>query len=86
MEASLAHLLEGLVLLALAGAIGLLLNQRVQLVRIETLLTGADGRNGLMGDMRDLKAWRREIEEHALPRRLEELERRHGPEDRRATV
>lgn len=81
MEASITHLLEGLVLLALTGAIGLLLNQRAQLVRIETLL--GDSSYGVVRDVRELQTWRRELEEHALPRRLDELERRHGPDDRR---
>lgn len=54
-----------------------------KLVRIETLLTGANGDNGLNGDVRDLKDWRQAFELEALPRRIGELERRHGPDDRR---
>lgn len=57
--------------------------QGQRLIRIETVLTGADGTNGLNGDVKQLKEWRQEVDEHALPRRVTALERRWGPEDRR---
>jgi hypothetical protein len=62
-------------------------DQSRQLVRIETVLTGADGTNGLNGDVKALKEWRQEQDEHGLPRRVHVLEeRRYGPEDRRQAI
>ena len=88
MEPTVLQVLAGLALAAILAFIGLVLSQKSQLVRIETLLTGADGSNGLVGDIKQLKAWRSEVEEYGLPRRVEslELDRRHGPEDRRVSA
>jgi hypothetical protein len=57
--------------------------QGEKLVRIETVLLGPEGTNGMNGDVKELKAWRQEQDEHALPRRVTDLERRHGAGDRR---
>ena len=83
MDPTLVHLLEGALTAAVLSVFALLWNVRSQLIRIETLLTGANGDNGLVGDMRDLKTWRQDLDEYAIPHRLRELERRHGPPDRR---
>lgn len=92
MELSFAHLLEGAVLAGFIATIGLILNQKSALVRIETLLTGANGDNGLVGDV---KALRKRSHDHGdslnvvsgkvelVTLRLDTLERRVGPEDRR---
>lgn len=83
MELTLANILTGCLVVGVTASVGLILNQRSQLVRIETVLTGADGTNGLNGDVKQLKEWRQEIEGEALPRRVEALESRPWPYDRR---
>ena len=57
--------------------------QGEKLVRIETVLLGPEGTNGMNGDVKELTAWRREQDEHGLPRRVADLERRTGLADRR---
>lgn len=68
--------------------------QGERLVRIETILTGADGSNGLNGDVKQLRARSHaqgdalhtvngKLQEHEF--RLDAIERRHGPADRRAS-
>lgn len=83
MEPNLSQVIVGVAIALIVAVILFGLNVKSSLVRIETVLTGADGTNGLNGDVRQLKEWRQELDEHALPRRVTELERRHGPLDRR---
>lgn len=83
MDPLLVHILEGLLLAGVVASIGLQLNQRSQLVRIETLLTGADNSNGLIGDMREMKAWKNEMEKLGLGRRLLVIEQRGEAPGRR---
>lgn len=54
MDALLPYIAGGL-LTGIIALVGLTLNQRSQLVRIETVLTGADGTNGLNGDVKQLR-------------------------------
>ncbi len=65
----------------------------VKLARIETILTGATGDNGLAGDVKGLRekahqqgdalhTLRGEMQVYEI--RLTEIDRRHGPDDRRA--
>ena len=81
-----AQITVGVAIALIVAVILFGLNVKSSLVRIETLLTGADGSNGLNGDVKQLKEWRQDVEEHALPRRVEALERRWGPDDRRKVV
>lgn len=85
MEPSVSQVIVGVAIALIVSVILFGLNVKSSLVRIETVLTGADGSNGLNGDVKQLKDWRQEIDGHALPRRVTELERRHGPLDRRAS-
>ncbi len=93
MDVSLSNLLNGSLLAGLIAVVALVLNQRSQLVRIETLLTGANGDNGLVGDMKtqrqrthtianDINTVKGQLALHEL--RVEAVERRVGPEDRRS--
>lgn len=52
------------------------------LVRIETALFGAQGDNGLNGDMKDMKAWRHKEgnRRHSILARLFRLEEHNGLE------
>lgn len=79
----------GVILAVLAFGIGV----KSALVRIETILTGARGDNGLVGDVRNLHerqhAFADRLASHdgrldLHDQRLQEYERRQGPDDRRA--
>lgn len=74
------------------GALGFGLTVKSSLTRIEVILTGANGENGLVGDMKqqrerthalanDVNTIRGTQALHEL--RLDEWDRRQGPEDRR---
>jgi hypothetical protein len=67
--------------------------QGERLVRVETVLTGANGSNGLSGDVKHLKATTHRHGEDLHEVRgkmqvyeiqLEALDRRNGPDDRRS--
>lgn len=92
MEPTVNQIISGLVLAALIAFIGLVLSQKSQLVRIETILTGANGDNGLVGDVKALRTRTHDLANgvnalggtltiHAM--RLDEWDRRDGPDDRR---
>ena len=83
MEPTISQVVVGVAIALIVSVILFGLNVKSSLVRIETILTGADGSNGLNGEVKELKAWRQEVDEHGLPRRVTELERRHGLADRR---
>ena len=83
MEPSVSQVVVGVAIALIVSVILFGLNVKSSLVRIETILTGADGSNGLNGEVKELKAWRQEVDEHGLPRRVTELERRNGLADRR---
>lgn len=59
-----------------------LIQQGKTLVRIETALFGAQGDNGLNGDMREMKAWRHKEgnRRHSILARLFRLEEHAGLE------
>lgn len=83
-----SQIINGVAIALIVAVVLFGLNVKSALVRIETLLTGANGDNGLVGDVKDLRTWRRDVEDQALPRRIESLEadRRTGPEDRRGVA
>jgi hypothetical protein len=74
MEISLSQIIVGVAVALILAVIAFGLNVKSSLVRIETLLTGANGDNGLVGDVRQLKEWQRDVD------------RRHGPDDRRGVA
>ena len=77
---ALALLIAGYLVTLLRGLKASQESHSEKLVRIETLLTVANGRTG------KLEKWREELDEEAIPRRMIELERRHGPDDRRQVI
>jgi cell division protein FtsL len=83
MEPTLSQVVVGVAIALIVSVVLFGLNVKSSLVRIETILTGADGTNGLNGEVRSLKAWRQDVEEQSIPRRVLEIERRHGLADRR---
>lgn len=80
---NLSQVLGGVAVALILAVLAFGLNVKSSLVRIETLLTGANGDNGLVGDIKQLKEWRQDVDGEGLPRRVLEIERRHGPDDRR---
>ena len=83
-----SQIINGVAIALIVAVILFGLNVKSALVRIETILTGAKGENGLVGNVKQLNQWRQDLEQQALDRRLESLEheRRHGPDDRRQSA
>lgn len=67
-----SQVIVGVAIACIVGLVAFGLNVKSSLVRIETLLTGANGDNGLVGDVRQLKDWQRDVD------------RRIGPDERRS--
>ena len=93
MEPSLSQVIVGVAIALIVSVVLFGLNVKSSLVRIETILTGADGTNGLNGDVKALRkrthdhgdsihAAHAKIEQHEI--RLAALDRRFGPDDRRS--
>ena len=80
----LSVILQGVIVAAVLWVGKTSLDHSKALVRIETLLTGANQENGLIGDMKHLRAWKHEaandlLAVESLARRVETLEQQAEP-------